>query len=193
MGGAPEPGACVGNMKPIISVNIRIRYPERFEVGEFSIVDDYCYFSTRVKIGFCSHVANNCAIGGGSDRLFSLGDFSSLSAGVKVWCTSNDFINDVVAIVPTAADGIGDKPIIGDVIFENYTGAGANSVIMPDNVVPEGATIGALSYVPPRFAFEPWTVYAGAPIRRIGSRNRERVLEQVALMRQRLSQLSASR
>lgn len=177
-------------MKPIISLNVRIRYADRFEVGEFSIVDDYCYFSTRVKIGFCSHIGNNCSIGGGPDHLFSLGDFSSLSAGVKVWCTSNDFANDLVAIVPPAAGKIGDNPITGDVIFENYTGAGANSVIMPNNVVPEGTTIGALSYVPARFPFEPWTVYAGAPIRRIGSRNRERVLAQAELMRQRLNELS---
>jgi acetyltransferase-like isoleucine patch superfamily enzyme len=177
-------------MKPIISSNIRIRYPDRFEVGQFSIVDDYCYFSTRVKIGFCSHVGNNCSIGGGPERLFSLGDFSSLSAGVKVWCTSNDFINDLVAIVPSGVGEIGDNPITGDVVFENYTGAGANSVIMPNNVVPEGTTIGALSYVPTRFPFDPWTIYAGAPIRRIGARNRERVLAQVELMRGRLNQLS---
>jgi acetyltransferase-like isoleucine patch superfamily enzyme len=177
-------------MKPIISPNVRIRYPDRFDVGQFSIVDDYCYFSTRVKIGFCSHVGNNCSIAGGPERLFSLGDFSSLSAGVKAWCTSNDFINDLVVIVPPAAGRIGDKLITGDIVFENYTGAGANSVIMPDNVIPEGTTIGALSYVPTQFPFEPWTVYAGAPIRRVGVRNRERVLAQVELIRQRLNELA---
>lgn len=175
-------------MKPIVSPNIRVRYPDCFEVGQFSIIDDYCYFSARVKIGFCSHVANGCSVGGGRERLFALGDFSSLSAGVKVWCASNDFANDLVAIVPPGVGDIGDSPITGDVIFENYTGAGANTVIMPDNVIPEGTTIGALSYVPPRFAFEPWAVYAGVPIRRIGARNRDRVLAQAHLIRQRLGE-----
>lgn len=177
-------------MKPIISQNIRLRHPDCFEVGDFSIVDDYCYFSTRVKIGFCSHVANNCSVGGGPERLFALGDFSSLSAGVKVWCSSNDFANDLVTVIPSVVAEIGDDPITGDVIFENYTGAGANAVIMPDNVVPEGATIGALGYVPPRFQFEPWTVYAGAPIRPIGVRDRDRVLAQVDLIRQRLGHVA---
>lgn len=180
----------IGDMKPIISPNVRIRYQDRFEIGSFSIVDDYCYFSTRVRIGLCSHVGNNCSIGGGPQRLFSLGDFSSLSAGVRVWCTSNDFAKDLITIVPSAAGDIGDNPITGDVVFENYTGAGANSVIMPDNVVPEGTIIGALSYVPTRFPFDPWTVYAGAPIRRVGARDRERVLAQVELIRQRLNELS---
>ena len=173
-------------MKPIISKNIRLRYADCFEVGEFSIVDDYCYFSTRVKIGFCSHVANGCSVGGGREHLFALGDFSSLSAGVRVWCSSNDFANDLVTVIPALVGDIGDNPITGNVIFENYTGVGANAVIMPDNVVPEGTTIGALSYVPPHFRFEPWTVYAGAPIRRIAARNRNRVLAQVGLIRRRL-------
>ena len=174
-------------MKPIISPNIRVRYPDHFEVGEFSVVDDYCYFSTRVKIGCCSHVANNCSVGGGPDRLFVLGDFSSLSAGVKVWCASNDFANDIVTIVPSSVGDVGEHPITGDVIFENYTGAGANSVIMPDNVIPEGTTIGALSYVPAHFRFEPWTVYAGAPVRPIAKRDRARVLDQVRLIQERIA------
>lgn len=190
MVGAAYAQVSPAKMKPIISPNIRIRYPDRFEAGNFSVVDDYCYFSTRVKIGFCSHVANNCSVAGGPDRFFSLGDFSSLSAGVKVWCTSNDFSNDLVTIVPEDAGKIGDEPVTGDVIFEHYTGAGANSVIMPDNIVPEGTTIGALSFVPPRFQFEPWSVYAGTPVQRVGPRNRERVLQQVALMRERLGKLS---
>jgi acetyltransferase-like isoleucine patch superfamily enzyme len=177
-------------MNPIISPNIRVRHPDAFEVGNYSIVDDFCYFSTRVRIGFCSHVASGCSIGGGSERLFALGDFSSLSAGVTVWCSSNHFARDLVAIVPSCAGEIGDEPVSGDVIFENYTGAGANSVVMPGNTIPEGTTIGALSFVPPRFAFEPWTVYAGAPIRRVGARDRTRVLAQANLLRQRLGEKS---
>ena len=49
---------------------------------------------------------------------------------------------------------------------------------MPSNDIPEGTTIGALSFVPTAFAFEPWTVYAGIPIRRISARDRDAVLRQ---------------
>ncbi len=177
-------------MKAIVSPNARIRYPDCFEIGAHSIIDDYCYFSARVKIGFCAHVANGCSVGGGREHLFALGDFSSLSAGVRIWCTSNDFPNDLVVVVPPGVGDIGDRPIAGDVIFENYTGVGANAVVMPDNMIPEGTTIGALSFVPPRFQFEPWSVYAGTPIRRVGSRARDRVLAQAKLIRQRLEEKS---
>jgi acetyltransferase-like isoleucine patch superfamily enzyme len=167
-------------VKPIISPNTRVRHPAALVVGPDSIIDDFCYLSTRVTIGRCSHLASGCSIAGGGERHFSLGDFSSLSSGVKVWCTSDDFVNDLVTIIP--AD-IGDEPIkqnliSGDVSIGNYTAIGSNSVIMPGNDLPDGTAIGALSFVPARFEFEPWSVYAGVPIRRLGARNKEQVLEQ---------------
>lgn len=166
-------------MKPIISTSIRIRHPEQFTVGEGSIVDDYCYFSTRVRIGSWSHVANNCSVAGGAARQFTLGDYSSLSAGVRIWCVSDDYVRGIVMILPP---GLGEQAkeglITGDVVLGDMTAVGANSVIMPDNRIPEGTTIGALSFAPPRFAWKPWRVYAGCPIREVGRRDRDAVLRQ---------------
>jgi acetyltransferase-like isoleucine patch superfamily enzyme len=165
---------------PILSANIRVRVPDHFAVAEGAIVDDYCYFSTRVEIGRWSHVAAGCHVAGGPARTFRLGDFSSLSAGVKIWCTSDDFVNDVVMILPPGLDDVKEHLVEGDVTLGRCTAVGSNSVVMPDNVVPEGTVIGALSFVPPRFAFEPWSVYAGTPVRRVRARNRDAVLAQVA-------------
>jgi acetyltransferase-like isoleucine patch superfamily enzyme len=167
---------------PIVSPNVRIRVPEHFEIGDDSIVDDYCYFSTRIRIGRGSHIANNCSVGGGAEWTFALGDFSSLSAGVRVWCSSNDFIRDLIAVT---SDDTGDDPISGDVAIGNFTGVGANAVIMPRNEIPEGVAVGALSFVPPAYNFEPWTVYAGIPIRPVAERDRNRVMRQVEAFRAR--------
>lgn len=71
----------------------------------------------------------------------------------------------------------------GDVTLDNYTGVGANSVVLPDNFIPEGVAIGALSLVPTRFAFEAWTLYAGIPIRKIKKRNRSKILNQIEKVR----------
>ena len=173
-------------MRPIVSPHVRIRHPEYFEIGEYSIVDDFSYFSTRVRIGRCSHIASGCSIAGGSERQFVLGDFCSLSSGVKIWCTSDDFVNDLVTIVPGGAGPIKERVITGDVVFGHCTAAGANAVVMPDNDIPEGTVIGALSFVPARFVFEPWAVYAGTPIRRVGDRNRDAVRAQADELRRRL-------
>ncbi len=177
--------------EPLISKSIRVRHPEHFSIGPFSIVDDFCYFSTRIQVAECCHIASGCSIAGGVDRLFSMGSYSSLSSGVKIWCTSDDFVNDLIAILPEELTGIKAHSITGDVILEAMTGVGANSVVMPDNNIPEGAAIGALSFVPPRFKFEPWKVYAGIPIKMVGARNQYSVMKQVEALKARLDDLRA--
>lgn len=169
-------------MKAIISKNIRVRCPSEFIVEDYSIIDDFCYFSTKVRIGKCSHIASGCSIAGGKQRLFALGDYSSISSGVKIWCTSDDFSDDVVALLPSSCEKIKDNLISGDVVFGNMTAVGANAVIMPCNNIPEGTVIGALSFVPAGFKFKPWSVYAGIPVKLIKRRNRRNVLKQVKLI-----------
>jgi acetyltransferase-like isoleucine patch superfamily enzyme len=164
---------------PIISQYCRVRNHEHFSVGTNSIIDDWCYFSTKVKIGEFSHIGPGCVIAGGKKRLFSMGDCSSLSSGVKVYCTSDDFVNDIGTILTEELESIKSCSISGDVILENYNTIGTNSVIMPNNMIPEGTVIGALSYVPPEFDFKPWGVYAGIPIRFIKPRNKKNIMKQV--------------
>jgi acetyltransferase-like isoleucine patch superfamily enzyme len=166
-------------MKPIVSPNSRIRHQDHFVIGEDSIVDDYCYFSTRVRIGRCTHIASGCSIAGGAGMQFQIGDFSSLSSGVKVWCTSDDFVNDLVTVIPPDMTQVKKHLLQGDIILDDCTAVGANSVIMPGNHVPEGTVIGALSLVPASFDFRAWSVYAGTPIRFLRPRNRESVMAQV--------------
>ncbi len=166
-------------MKPIVSSNSRIRHPEHFVIGEDSIVDDYCYFSTKVRIGRCTHIASGCSVAGGADMQFEIGDFCSLSSGVKIWCTSDDFVNDLVTIIPPGVAQVKKNLIRGDVTFGHYSAVGSNSVVMPNNHIPEGTVIGALSFAPVAFDLRPWSVYAGIPIRFIRPRNRESVMGQV--------------
>ena len=79
-----------------------------------------------------------------------------------------------------------------DAVFETLESEGINVInatedetaVLPADVtgtdmdisVPEGVSIGALSFVPSNYKFEPWTVYAGRPIRPIKKRNKENVL-----------------
>jgi acetyltransferase-like isoleucine patch superfamily enzyme len=167
------------NMKPIISQHIRIRHPDFFDVSDDSVVDDFCYFSTKVKVGRCSHIAAGCSVAGGVAQTFILGDYSSLSAGVRIWCSSDDFVNDIITILPDGIGPVKTNLIVGDVTLSDYTAIGSNSVVMPRNRIPTGTVIGALSFVPAEFQFQPWSVYAGSPVRFLRPRNRENVLEQV--------------
>ena len=176
------------NNSPIISKHIRVRCPDHFKIGIGSIVDDFCYFSTRVTVGKYSHIANGCSVAGGSARLFTLGDFSSISAGVKIWCASDDFVNDLVTIIPPGVGQIKENFIEGDVEMEQFTAVGSNSVIMPGVHLPEGTVIGALSFVPAFSKLEGWSVYAGVPVRKICDRNKEAVNRQKELLESRLQE-----
>lgn len=175
-------------MKPIISPNSRIRHPEFFEIGNYSIIDDYCYFSTKVKIGISTHIAASCTIAGGIDSQFICGDFGGLSSGVRVFCASDDFVNDIAGIVPTGFAHLKDHLQTGDVILGNYVTIGANSVVMPNVIIPEGTVIGAMSFVRSSTKLEPWSVYAGFPkLRKITDRNKDNVMRQVEAIRKALS------
>jgi acetyltransferase-like isoleucine patch superfamily enzyme len=175
----------------IISENIRIRLPDDFKVGDYSIVDDFCYFSTRVSIGRFCHIANGVSVGGGKEQTFVMADYSSVSAGARIWCASDDFTCDMAAIAP-AGISIPKKMITGNVIMEELTIVGSNSVVMPANTIPEGVAIGALSFVPPEYEFEPWTIYAGTPIRPIKKRDRSSVLKQKQSLEQQLAEISSA-
>lgn len=167
------------NATCIISKNVRIRYPNSFRVGEYSIIDDFCYFSSAIKVGRCSHIASGCSIAGGPLEDFQLGDYCSLSSGVKIWCASDDFVNDLVTIIPPfVKKQIKENFITGGVEIHDYCAIGSNAVIMPRNSIPQGVSIGALSFVPVNFQFEAWSVYAGNPLRFIKQRNKGSVLKQ---------------
>jgi UDP-3-O-[3-hydroxymyristoyl] glucosamine N-acyltransferase len=162
------------NIRPIISGQIRLRSPDLLQIGEGSIVDDFCYFSARVEIGRFCHIANGVTIAGGRGRVCQIGDYSSISAGSKIWCRSDNFISDLAALVPKELS-YQKNEICGDVSLGPMTIVGSNTVVMPDNCIPEGVAIGALSFVPTAYQFKPWTVYAGIPIQPIRERNRESV------------------
>jgi len=181
---------------PIISKNIRVRYPEHFKVGENSIIDDFCYFSTRVEIGDFSHVATGVSVAGGVERLFRLGSFGGVSAGARIWCTTDDFVNDIVTVFPPwleAEGAIKENLISGDVIMDDFTVVGSNAVVMPRNHIPEGTMIGALSFVPADFEFKPWSVYGGVPLRLLKPRNKASVMRQFEKVQERLRRLEQTK
>ncbi len=160
----------------IIGKTTRIRHPELCSIGDNSIIDDFVYVSTKLKVGFNTHIASNVTIAGGKTFTFSVGDFCSVSAGGRIWCSSNDYVKDLIAIMPKE---IKTNSIDGDVIMKNYTGIGTNSVLMPNVTLSEGSSLGALSIVKPNTILKSWTFYAGIPAIPIKKRNKKHVLKQL--------------
>jgi len=161
----------------IISKNIRIRHPENFTVGDNCIIDDYSYFSAKIVIERYCHIAPHCVISGGK-YTFTLSEFSGISSGVTICCESSDYIGGIVSLAVEQYLGSMSTNTSGDITLCSFTGLGAHVLILPNNIIPEGVTVGAFSMVPSNFKFEPWSIYAGVPIRKIGNRGRDSVLKQ---------------
>lgn len=173
-------------MLPIISNNSRLRC--NYEIGEYSIIDDFCYVSVQLKIGKFFHIAPSVTIAGGKDLKFTAGNYGALASGVRVFCGSDDFVNDLGNILPASMSDIKNNVIRGNITLGDAVTIGANTVIMPDNNIPDGVCIGAMSFVPSRFYFEPWTVYAGSPkLRIIKKRNRANVMNQIDEINKRIN------
>lgn len=145
-----------------------IRQQDDFMMGAYCNVLDYSLISPKTKLGNFCLIDRLCIIAG-SNYHFTMEDFSGIGGNVTIWCQSNDYVNNLVSM---------SAQIKGDVTMKKYSGIGAGTVVMPNNIIPEGTTIGANSFIPANFPFQEWTVYAGNPLRIIKLRNRDSVLHE---------------
>lgn len=163
----------------IIGKTVRIRYPELVEIGDNSILDDFMYISTALKIGKYVHVSSGCNLIGGKDSYIEMDDFSSLAPNVTLAAGSGDYTNGLItACVPLETRGSVD---IGKIYIGKHSVIGANSVVLPNVTFGEGSAMGALSLASKNL--DPWTLYAGNPIKKIRSRNKDEImrLEQILI------------
>lgn len=90
------------------------------------------------------------------------GDHVMLGPGVKVWSVNHVFTDPAR---PVIEQGYEHKPVV----IGSNVWIGANSFIMPGAHIGDGVIVSAGSVVGAKFV-EPYSVMAGNPARRIGSR-----------------------
>ena len=147
---------------------------DNIDFGKYVIIDDYVliYAKERIKIGSYVHIASFSSVSGGGE--FVMEDFSGLASGCRIITGSDDF----------KGSGFGNPAIAeefrnlrqGKIHIGKFAIIGTNSVIMPNVTIGEGASVWAGSVVTKNL--EPWGIYAGN--RRVGWRNREKVLKNYA-------------
>ena len=121
----------------------------------------------RLRIGSHVHIATACMLGarGGID----IGDFSSLSQGVRIFTAIDDFSGRRMSNsqVPDDVLGVQTAPVeIG-----SYVPVGSGTIILPGVSIGEGAAVGAMSMVPQ--SLDAWTIHAGRPAKAVGPRSRD--------------------
>ena len=144
---------------------------ENIEFGKHIIIDDFVliYAKEKIKIGNYVHISSYSSISGGG--VFIMGDFTALASGCRIITGSDDF-KEWGFGNPTIANEFRNVKS-GEVKLEKFAIIGANSVILPNITIGEGATVSANSLVTKNL--EPWGIYIGN--RRVGTRNKEEVLK----------------
>jgi len=142
-----------------ISKNITIVGPENISIGSNTRIDDYTIISAaegNLSIGSEVHVGGQSYLGcaGG----ITIKNKINIAQGVKMYSKINDYLN---------FDGT-NKIILNPIEIQDYAIIGAGTVIIGESIIFEGSVVGSLSFV--KNNLEPWSVYAGNPIKFIKKR-----------------------
>jgi acetyltransferase-like isoleucine patch superfamily enzyme len=142
---------------------------ERITLGAHVRVDDYCVLSSGLQgyitVGDYVHISAQTALFGNGG--IEIGDFCTLSPGVRVLSESDDFSGEhlVGPLVPARYR----RCVSATVRLLDYSAIGASSVLLPGVTVGEGVAVGALALVGSDLLA--WGVYVGSPARRISERS----------------------
>ena len=163
-----------------ISSHAVIVHPEMMATGNHIAIDPFVIITTALELGNYVHIAPHCSIIGGVQSKLIMGDFSGLAAGCRIVCASDDYkgaglINPTIPIKYRSVTH-------STVIIEKLATLGTNVVVLPGITIGEGAVVGVSSVVTKNL--EPWGIYAGVPARRVGMREKNKLLHYAELLMQ---------
>ena len=166
-----------GLMKNIfISSAVTLPNPEGLTVADNVRVDANVLMSIahggRIILGNYVHIARKCDIYAGTNNLVEFGDFSAISGGCMLYGVTDNY--DGTVLTNPTADPRYRGVISGDIILNDHVIVGTASVILPKCDIPTGTAIGAQSLISSKKSKEiqPWSIWAGNPLKYIGSRDK---------------------
>lgn len=152
-----------------LSTKASIYGASQISIGSNSRIDDFCVLSAGeggIDIGRNVHVAvMSSLIGKGRIKL---DDFCNISSRVSIYSSSDDYSGEFLTN-PTIPEEFTNVDHRG-VMLRRHVIIGSGTVILPGVTIGEGAAVGALSLVAKDL--EPFSIYAGSPLRWIKSRSK---------------------
>lgn len=162
-----------------IARNCTIVGLEHIAIGDDVRIDGYTTIVGVMGGGLCIgsnvHICSGCVLG--ARGKIELGDYSSLSHGVKLLSAVDDFGGDWMtnSTLPEWALHVQAAPIrIG-----RHVPIGSGSLILPGVVIGEGAAIAAMSVV--SHSLPEWTICGGNPAAPLRHRSSNLLAKEVAL------------
>ena len=157
-----------------IGYNTIFTNPSEVVLGDNVRIDPFCLLTTSLEVGNNVQICSHAVLGGGSKQKITLGDWTFIGYGSKLFCASEDYsgfygpVNDFWGH---------NKVYRGDITFSNYSGIASDVIVMPGATLPEGCTIGAKSFVYRTDELRPWSVWVGNPLKVHKPRCKDKVIE----------------
>lgn len=170
-------GSCGREVR--VFMGARLVHPEVIAVGDHSQLDEgvHLFGGEGIELGSYVHFAFHSSISGGGRCV--VGDFVGVAAGARI-ITGTDLADGSGLTNPTVPPHY-RAVTRGQVRVGEHALIFTNAVVLPNVTIGEGAVVAAGSVV--HYDLQPWTVYAGTPLRRVGERPKERVIELAAQVR----------
>ena len=150
-------------------------------LGHDTLIDDgvFMLLGEDSSIGSWVHIACGASVQG-SGKLV-VGDFVGISSGVRIFTASDDLTKGSLTnpTVPDKYRTVKRSPVT----IGKHAVIGSNSVVMGGAQIGDGVIVGACSFVPTDAKLEAWHVYAGCPVRKVGTRPQEIVETKEAHLR----------
>ena len=139
-------------------------------IGNNVIIDSFCSIIASGKgnltIGSYVHVASFCHLL--ASEGIELKDFCGISQGVKIYSKTDDYSGNSLTnpTIPNTYKSIKK----GKVIINEHSIIGAGCVILPNVIIGEGTSVGALSLIGSNL--DSWTIYVGNPLKKLTKRSK---------------------
>lgn len=140
-----------------IGKTVRIRNPEKVKIYDNAIIDDFVYISGEVSIGKYTHIASNVTLAASTSSIF-IGKYAGVSSGSKVYAGSSNYLAAGIDL-PTFPKSIQYGTIYEEVVIEDSSIIGANSIILPGVSIKEGVAISAGCCISKKEKIPSWSIY----------------------------------
>ena len=145
--------------------------PENLVLRSNIVISTFAYIAAGRGTWVADHVhiATHTSISGGGFCI--LESFCGVSAGVRIITGSADPSGLTSSVLPREFQSVNRSFVhVG-----RYAELFSNVVVTPGVTIGEGAVVGAGSFV--NKDLEPWSIYVGSPARKIGERNKDKILK----------------
>jgi acetyltransferase-like isoleucine patch superfamily enzyme len=159
-----------------LGINVKIKrncglfFTENMIIDDHARIDDFTVIVAsreEVRLGKHTHIGTHVFISG-SDG-FIAEDFVGISAGTKIYSSSDDYTGQKLTNPTLPRQYIGGPA--GRIVLQKHVIIGANCVILPGVTIETGTSLGAMTLV--NKSLPPWGIYVGAPARKLRDRSQK--------------------